>query len=96
MVSHLITHNVLGPCLFRGDLGSYPEEVIEARVRSAMEQGVTQIWLASEDTGMLQLSKAGRSRKCRSLASSKNGRGTPVCLGFDSEVITFERFPAKA
>ena len=39
--------------LLRGDLGSYPEEAIEARVRSAVEQGATQIWLTSEDTGRL-------------------------------------------
>lgn len=52
-----ISTGCLGNCTYcktkhaRGDLGSYPEEAIEARVRSAVEQGATQIWLTSEDTG---------------------------------------------
>jgi threonylcarbamoyladenosine tRNA methylthiotransferase CDKAL1 len=35
----------------RGDLGSYPPEMIVNRVRSVLDEGVTEIWLTSEDTG---------------------------------------------
>lgn len=36
----------------RGDLGSYPPEEIVARARQAFEEGVVEIWLTSEDTGI--------------------------------------------
>ena len=35
----------------RGDLGSYPPEEIYKRVRAVLDEGVTEIWLTSEDTG---------------------------------------------
>jgi len=35
----------------RGDLVSYSPEEIVARVRSVVQEGVTEIWLTSEDTG---------------------------------------------
>lgn len=52
-----ISTGCLGSCTYcktkhaRGDLGSYTEEAIESRVRSAVAEGATQIWLTSEDTG---------------------------------------------
>ena len=36
----------------RGDLGSYPPEEILARAKQAFEEGVIEIWLTSEDTGI--------------------------------------------
>lgn len=36
----------------RGDLGSYPPEEIVARAKQAFEEGVVEIWLTSEDTGI--------------------------------------------
>lgn len=47
----------LGSCSYcktrhaRGKLGSYPPEEIERRVAGALEDGVAEIWLSSEDTG---------------------------------------------
>jgi len=35
----------------RGDLGSYPPEEIVDRLRQSFEEGVTEVWLTSEDTG---------------------------------------------
>lgn len=37
----------------RGDLGSYPPEEIVERAKLAFEEGVVEIWLTSEDTGMI-------------------------------------------
>lgn len=37
----------------RGDLGSYPPEEIVARATQAFQEGVVEVWLTSEDTGML-------------------------------------------
>lgn len=47
----------LGACTYcktrhaRGKLGSYTLEAIVARVQSVIREGVTEIWLSSEDTG---------------------------------------------
>ena len=47
----------LGACTYcktkhaRGDLGSYAPEALAARVATAVAEGVTEIWLSSEDTG---------------------------------------------
>ena len=47
----------LGACTYcktryaRGKLGSYPLEAIAKRVRDALDDGVAEIWLSSEDTG---------------------------------------------
>jgi len=47
----------LGACTYcktkhaRGDLGSYAPEALVARVATAVAEGVTEIWLSSEDTG---------------------------------------------
>jgi threonylcarbamoyladenosine tRNA methylthiotransferase CDKAL1 len=47
----------LGACTYcktkhaRGDLGSYAPEALVARVRTSIAEGVTEIWLSSEDTG---------------------------------------------
>eukprot|EP01056_Protomagalhaensia_sp_Gyna25_P000441 Protomagalhaensia_sp_Gyna_25__440@NODE_1207_length_2068_cov_21_260227_g961_i0_p1_GENE_NODE_1207_length_2068_cov_21_260227_g961_i0NODE_1207_length_2068_cov_21_260227_g961_i0_p1_ORF_typecomplete_len631_score126_96UPF0004/PF00919_20/4_6e26Radical_SAM/PF04055_21/3e19TRAM/PF01938_20/0_049_NODE_1207_length_2068_cov_21_260227_g961_i01752067 len=47
----------LGSCTYcktrhaRGDLGSYTTEAILDRIKLAIEEGVQQIWLTSEDTG---------------------------------------------
>ena len=47
----------LGACTYcktkhaRGKLGSYSLEVLRERVRSVVAEGVTEIWLSSEDTG---------------------------------------------
>ena len=47
----------LGQCTYcktkhaRGELGSYEVESILARAKLAIEEGVTEIWLSSEDTG---------------------------------------------
>lgn len=47
----------LGACTYcktrhaRGKLGSYTPEVIVARAQSVISEGVTEIWLSSEDTG---------------------------------------------
>ena len=47
----------LGSCTYcktrhaRGKLGSYDPNAIVERVRSAIEEGVMEIWLTSEDTG---------------------------------------------
>lgn len=35
----------------RGDLGSYPPEEIVDRIKQSFDEGVTEIWLTSEDTG---------------------------------------------
>jgi len=35
----------------RGDLGSYPPEEIVDRLKQSFEEGVTEVWLTSEDTG---------------------------------------------
>lgn len=35
----------------RGDLGSYPPEEIVGRVKSVLNEGISEIWLTSEDTG---------------------------------------------
>lgn len=37
----------------RGNLTSYPPDEIVARAKQAFEQGVCEIWLTSEDTGLL-------------------------------------------
>lgn len=39
----------------RGELGSYPPEEIIERARQSFTEGVVEIWLTSEDTGMLYL-----------------------------------------
>ncbi|CAH2224602.1 jg567, partial [Pararge aegeria aegeria] len=36
----------------RGELGSYPPEEIVERARQSFKEGVCEIWLTSEDTGM--------------------------------------------
>ncbi|EEH53369.1 uncharacterized protein MICPUCDRAFT_29134, partial [Micromonas pusilla CCMP1545] len=47
----------LGKCTYcktkhaRGELGSYAPEALVARVQTAIAEGVTEIWLSSEDTG---------------------------------------------
>ena len=47
----------LGACTYcktkhaRGELGSYAPEALAARVATAVAEGVTEIWLSSEDTG---------------------------------------------
>jgi threonylcarbamoyladenosine tRNA methylthiotransferase CDKAL1 len=47
----------LGACTYcktkhaRGNLGSYPLEDIIQRIKDAISEGVTEIWLSSEDTG---------------------------------------------
>ncbi|TMW66099.1 hypothetical protein Poli38472_003864 [Pythium oligandrum] len=47
----------LGACTYcktrhaRGKLGSYTPEVIVSRAQKVIEEGVTEIWLSSEDTG---------------------------------------------
>ena len=47
----------LGSCTYcktrhaRGKLGSYDPNAIVERARSAIEEGVMEIWLTSEDTG---------------------------------------------
>lgn len=47
----------LGACTYcktrhaRGKLGSYTPEVIVARAQSVIKEGVTELWLSSEDTG---------------------------------------------
>mmetsp|Transcript_26434 Transcript_26434/g.19819 ORF Transcript_26434/g.19819 Transcript_26434/m.19819 type:complete len:131 (-) Transcript_26434:14-406(-) len=47
----------LGSCTYcktihaRGKLGSYDPDAIISRVKSALEDGVKEIWLTSEDTG---------------------------------------------
>ena len=47
----------LGSCTYcktihsRGKLGSYDPKAIVARAKSAIEEGVMEIWLTSEDTG---------------------------------------------
>lgn len=51
----------LGACTYcktrhaRGKLGSYELEAIIARVRSVIAEGVSEIWLSSEDTGAYDL-----------------------------------------
>jgi threonylcarbamoyladenosine tRNA methylthiotransferase CDKAL1 len=52
-----ISTGCLGQCTYcktkhaRGELGSYPIEAIITRVKSAINEGVKQIWLTSEDLG---------------------------------------------
>ena len=52
-----VSTGCLGQCTYcktkhaRGDLGSYPVDAILSRVRTAVFEGVTQIWLTSEDLG---------------------------------------------
>ena len=52
-----VSTGCLGQCTYcktkhaRGDLGSYPVDVILQRVRTAISEGVKQIWLTSEDLG---------------------------------------------
>ncbi|KAJ1458288.1 hypothetical protein M885DRAFT_436910 [Pelagophyceae sp. CCMP2097] len=52
-----LSSGCLGACTYcktrhaRGKLGSYPLEAIEHRVLGALEDGVAEIWLSSEDTG---------------------------------------------
>ena len=47
----------LGSCTYcktvhaRGRLGSYSPEALVARAKAAVDQGVTELWLSSEDTG---------------------------------------------
>jgi threonylcarbamoyladenosine tRNA methylthiotransferase CDKAL1 len=52
-----ISTGCLGQCTYcktkhaRGELGSYPIDAIISRVKSALSEGVKQIWLTSEDLG---------------------------------------------
>ena len=52
-----VSTGCLGQCTYcktkhaRGELGSYPISVIATRARSAIAEGVKQIWLTSEDLG---------------------------------------------
>jgi threonylcarbamoyladenosine tRNA methylthiotransferase CDKAL1 len=52
-----VSTGCLGQCTYcktkhaRGDLGSYPVHTIIERVRTAVSEGVKQIWLTSEDLG---------------------------------------------
>lgn len=39
----------------RGELGSYPPEEIVERARQSFEEGVCEIWLTSEDTGIVMI-----------------------------------------
>ena len=47
----------LGACTYcktrhaRGKLGSYAPEAIEKRIANALDEGVAEVWLSSEDTG---------------------------------------------
>ena len=47
----------LGACTYcktrhaRGKLGSYAPEAIERRISNALDEGVAEVWLSSEDTG---------------------------------------------
>lgn len=75
----------LGACTYcktkhaRGELGSYAPEAIVARVRSAVREGVSEIWFSSEDTGafgrdigsslseLLRLAVAELPQDCRTM-----------------------------
>ena len=51
----------LGQCTYcktkhaRGELGSYAPEALVARVQTAVAEGVSEVWLSSEDTGAYSL-----------------------------------------
>eukprot|EP00854_Cymbomonas_tetramitiformis_P012412 gene12412-14664_t len=51
----------LGACTYcktkhaRGELGSYDPETLVERVKTAVADGVTEIWMSSEDTGTLRV-----------------------------------------
>ena len=52
-----INTGCLGSCTYcktkhaRGKLGSYPPEAIEKRLARAFSEGISEVWLTSEDTG---------------------------------------------
>jgi len=54
-----INTGCLGACTYcktvqaRGKLGSYAPEALIERVKQAVNEGVKEIWLTSEDTGIL-------------------------------------------
>eukprot|EP00958_Prasinococcus_capsulatus_P026354 scaffold4768_cov412-Prasinococcus_capsulatus_cf.AAC.3 len=61
-----INTGCLGSCTYcktkhaRGDLGSYTIESLVQRVREVVSDGVTEIWLSSEDTGAYGRDLVGR------------------------------------
>lgn len=99
----------LGRCTYcktvqaRGSLGSYALDAILDRVRTAIAEGVQQIWLTSEDTGaygidlgitIVDLLQAIRKELETNVTSKE--KGVMVRLGMTNPPYILEHLPAFA
>jgi len=93
----------LGACTYcktrhaRGKLGSYAPEAILERVKTAIAEGVSEIWLSSEDTGAYGLDIGTNiSQLLRSLVDALPDQGVMLRVGMTNPPYMLEHLEAIA